>query len=220
MESQVQNAINLRYSELAQTSCCLSCGGAINHSGASEGEVCVDLGSGRGTDVLRLAESVGSHGFVYGIDISDGMLGKARKRAEQMGVANVSFEKANLEELPIESGTVNLVISNCTINHADDKLKVWKEIHRILAPGGRFVVSDIYSLQPVPEKYRDDPEAVAECWAGSVTRDVYSSQLSEAGFSDVQILEESEPYPKGQIEVVSWTILGVKASKKKCSCQK
>lgn len=220
MESNVQNAINLRYSELAQTSCCLSCGGAINHSEAVEGEICVDLGSGRGTDVLRLAERVGSHGFVYGIDISDGMLGKARHHAKQLGVKNVSFQKANLESLPIENGTADLVISNCTINHADDKQKVWDEIHRILKPGGRFVVSDIYSLQPVPEVFRHDPEAVAECWAGSVTRDEYTGQLGAAGFTDVQILEESEPYPKGHIEVVSWTILGVKASKKKCSCQK
>lgn len=220
MESNVQNAINLRYSELAQTSCCLSCGGAINHSEATEGEVCVDLGSGRGTDVLRLAERVGHHGFVYGIDISDGMLGKARHHAKQLGVENVSFQKANLEALPIDSETVDLVISNCTINHADDKQKVWDEIHRILKPGGRFVVSDIYSLQPVPDVFKHDPEAVAECWAGSVTRDEYTGQLGSAGFIDVQILEESEPYPKGHIEVVSWTIQGVKASKKKCGCQK
>ncbi len=220
MESNVQNAINLRYSDLAQTSCCLSCGGAINHSKAMEGEVCVDLGSGRGTDVLRLAESVGPTGFVYGIDISDGMLQKARNHAKQLGVTHVSFEKANLEELPITSGSVNLVISNCTINHADDKQRVWNEIHRILADEGRFVISDIYSLQVVPEEYRNDPEAVAECWAGSVTRDAYIEQLRKAGFTDVQILEESEPYPKGQIEVVSWTILGVKTPKKSCGCQK
>jgi ubiquinone/menaquinone biosynthesis C-methylase UbiE len=220
METKVHDAINVRYSSLAQTSCCLSCGGAINHSRASEGEVCVDLGSGRGTDVLRLAESVGPKGFVYGIDLSDGMLRKARSHAQSMGFENVSFEKANLEQLPLESDTVDLVISNCTINHADDKQKVWNEIHRILSPNGRFVVSDIYSLQPVPEEYRNDPEAVAECWAGSVTRETYVGQLQQAGFTDVQILEESEPYPKGQIEVVSWTILGVKTPKKSCCCQK
>jgi len=219
METTVQQAINLRYSELAQTSCCLSCGGAINHSKAVAGETCVDLGSGRGTDVLRLAESVGPAGFVYGIDISDGMLDKARHHAAQLGVGNVSFLKANLEALPIEDGTVDLVISNCTINHADDKQKVWNEIFRILGNGGRFVISDIYSMTPVPEEYRNDPEAVAECWAGSVTRDEYVDQLGKAGFTDVQILEESEPYAKGKVEVVSWTILGTKRSKKTCSCK-
>lgn len=218
--TQIHSAINLRYSDLAESSCCLSCGGAINHSEAAPGEVCVDLGSGRGTDALRLAETVGSKGFVYGLDISDGMLQKARKNAEKLGVNNVRFIKTNLEHLPLEDEKVNLVISNCTINHADDKQAVWNEVYRILKPGGRFVVSDIYSLQPVPEEYRTDPAAVAECWAGSVTRETYAAQLSKAGFSDVQILEESDPYPKGKIEVASWTLLGKKPSAGTCSCQK
>jgi arsenite methyltransferase len=218
MPIQVHEAINIRYSELAETSCCLSCGGAVNHSDAAEGEVCVDLGSGRGTDVLRLAESVGPKGFVYGLDISDGMLQKARKQAEKLGVPNVRFVRTNLESLPLGDETVNLVISNCTINHADDKQAVWNEIFRILKPGGRFVVSDIYSTEPVPEQYRSDPQAVAECWAGSVTRSVYASQLSKAGFSDVRILEESNPYPKGSIEVASWTLVGYKPSAGRCSC--
>jgi ubiquinone/menaquinone biosynthesis C-methylase UbiE len=217
---QITDAINIRYSELAETSCCLSCGGAINHSEPKPGEVCVDLGSGRGTDVIRLAQEVGENGFAYGIDISDGMLAKARKNAQKLGITNADFKKSNLEQIPLSDGSVDLLISNCTINHADDKQTVWNEVHRILKPGGRFVVSDIYSLQPVPEEYRTDPAAVAECWAGSVTRQQYVQQLNQAGFTDVQILEESEPYPKGQIEVVSWTILGFKAAKKRCSCQK
>lgn len=220
MEQTMQNAINVRYSELAQTSCCLSCGGAINHGNARTGERCVDLGSGRGTDVLRLAETVGAGGFVYGIDISDGMLHKARRHAEQLGFSNVSFEKASLEALPIDSATIDLVISNCTINHADDKQQVWHEVFRMLRDGGRFVVSDIYATSPVPAEYRNDPAAVAECWAGSVTREEYIEQLRLAGFTEVRILEESEPYPKGSIEVVSWTIQGFKTPRKRCSCNK
>jgi len=104
------------------------------------------------------------------------------------------------------------VISNCTINHAADKQAVWNEVYRMLKPGGRFVVSDIFSSLPVPEEYRNDPEAIAECWAGSVTREEYVAQLAAAGFNDVQILEESEPYEKGKIEVTSWTILGFRPS--------
>jgi SAM-dependent methyltransferase len=217
---QTTEAINIRYSDLAETSCCLSCGGAVNHSKPRLGEICVDLGSGRGTDVIRLAQDVGETGFAYGIDISDGMLSKARKNAEKFGIENVEFKKSNLEVIPLEPDSADLLISNCTINHADDKQTVWNEIHRVLKPGGRFVVSDIYSLQEVPDEYRNDSAAVAECWAGSVTRETYVSQLESAGFSDVQILEESEPYEKGQIEVVSWTILGFKAAQKTCSCQK
>ncbi len=207
-------AINIRYSELAETSCCLSCGGAINHADPSAGEVCVDLGSGRGHDLIRLAESVGPTGEVIGVDISDGMIRKAAKNLEKFGVTNGRVIKTDLEEIKLGNQTVDLVISNCTINHADDKQQVWHEIARILKPGGRFVVSDIYSTQPVPEKYRNDPEAVAECWAGSVTREEYVQHLNNAGFSDVTILEESEPYPKGEIEVSSWTIQAYKPETK------
>lgn len=214
-ETNTVNAINVRYSDLAETSCCLSCGGAINHSKAAEGEVCVDLGSGRGTDAMRLAEEVGAEGKVYGLDLSDGMINKARKTAARLGVKNVDFIKTDLEKIPLEDDSVDLVISNCVINHAENKQNVWNEVSRILKKGGRFVVSDIYSSAPVPEEYRNDPEAVAECWAGSVTREVYLKQLENAGFSSVEILEESDPYPKGKIEVSSWTILGKKAG---CCC--
>jgi ubiquinone/menaquinone biosynthesis C-methylase UbiE len=201
--------IQIRYSVLAEDdTCCLSCGGAINHSKALPGEVCVDLGSGRGTDVLRLADEVGETGFVYGVDVSDGMLKKAEKNAEKLGVTNVKFIKSELEDIKIETGTVNLVISNCTINHASDKLKTWSEIKRILKKGGRFVVSDIYSIGEVPEEYRTDPQAVAECWAGATTKQEYLDTLTKVGFKDIEILEESAPYPKGKIQVASFTIAG------------
>lgn len=209
-------AINIRYSELAEESCCLSCGGAIDKAQAAEGETCADLGSGRGNDVLRLAEEVGVQGFVYGLDISEGMLKRARKNAEKFDVGNVEFRQTTLEALPLEDQSLDLVISNCTINHADDKQAVWNEIYRVLKKGGRFVVSDIYSTAPVPEKFKNDPQAVAECWAGSVPRDEYMEQLFKAGFKDVTVLEESKPYPKGEIEVSSWTILGFRP--RSCGC--
>ena len=209
--------INKRYSELATSDCCLSCGGAINYAEAQLNEVCIDLGSGRGTDAMRLADSVGNEGFVFGIDISDGMIEKAIKTTERLGVTNVKFVKSQLEKINLDDDIANLVISNCTINHASDKQAVWNEIYRILKKGGRFVVSDIYSTSPVPDEYKNDPEAVAECWAGSVTRDEYLRQLENAGFSKVSILEESVPYEKGKIKVASWTIAGKKPSGK-CSC--
>lgn len=203
--------INSRYSQLAETECCLSCGGAINYAEPKRGEVCVDLGSGRGTDVLRMAESVGETGFVYGIDISDGMLEKARKNAQKFGATNVSFIRCELEKLELPDKTADLVISNCTLNHASDKQAVWNEIFRILKKGGRFVVSDIYATAEIADEYRNDPAAVAECWAGSVTRPEYMQQLEKAGFASVEILEESAPYAKGNAEVCSFTIAGKKA---------
>ena len=204
--------IQVRYSKLAEETCCLSCGGAIDYSKVKPGEVCVDLGSGRGTDVLRLAEDVGDNGFVYGIDVSDGMLKKAEKNAKKLGVENVKFLKSELENIKLESETANLVISNCTINHADDKYQVWSEVNRILKKSGRFVVSDIYSIDEVPEEYRNDPTAVAECWAGAVTKQEYIDTLTLVGFIDIEIIEESAPYEKGKIEVASFTITG----RKKC----
>jgi len=202
--------IKIRYSELAETSCCLSCGGAINHANAKSGEICVDLGSGRGTDVIRLADTVGDHGFVYGIDIAEGMISKAQQHAKKLGITNVQYIQTELETLPIESQTVNLVISNCTLNHAENKQKVWNEIYRILKKGGRFTISDIYALQPVPKEYRTNPQMIAECWAGAVTKNEYLRIIDNAGFSSVDILEESKPYEKGKIIVSSFTIAGKK----------
>jgi arsenite methyltransferase len=200
------NTINERYSGLAESNCCLSCGGAAAHADVQPGEVCVDLGSGRGSDVLRMADTAGASGFAYGIDVSDGMLEKAALTAKRLGVTNVGFIKSELEHIGLEDGVADVVISNCTINHAADKRRVWKEIHRVLKSGGRFVVSDIYSTSEVPEEYRNDPQAVAECWAGAVTREEYMDAVAAAGFGSIRIIEESKPYPKGNIEVASWTI--------------
>jgi len=206
--------INKRYSDLAESTCCLSCGGALNYSEAGKNEVCVDLGSGRGTDVLRLAENVGKDGFVYGIDISDGMIQKAISTASRLGITNVNFIQSPLEKIKLSDNIADLIISNCTINHASDKQAVWNEVFRILKNGGRFVISDIYSSDPVPEEYKNDPVAIAECWAGSVTRDEYLEQLKMAGFSSIRIIEESAPYEKGKVMVSSWTIAGDKPSGK------
>jgi ubiquinone/menaquinone biosynthesis C-methylase UbiE len=202
--------IQIRYTKLAEDTCCLSCGSAIEFSRAKPGEVCVDLGSGRGTDVLRLAAEVGEKGMAIGVDVSEGMLKKAEKNAAKLGVTNATFVRSELEDIRIGSDMVDLVISNCTINHAKDKYKVWSEIERILKRSGRFVVSDIYATAEVPEEYRNDPQAVAECWAGATTKQEYLETLQKVGFKNIEIIEESTPYPKGEIEVVSFTISGTK----------
>lgn len=204
-----------RYTVLANDTCCLSCGGAADKSEAKANEVCIDLGSGRGTDVLRLAGEVGEGGFVYGVDVTEEMIRKATSTAAKMGVENVKFIQADLETIPLNDEIAHLIISNCTLNHVANKQKVWAEIYRLLINGGRFVISDIYSSEPVPEEYANDPEAVAECWAGSITRDEYIKLIKNTGFKDFKILEESKPYPKGKIEVSSFTIT---ARKDEYSC--
>lgn len=210
------SSINVRYTALAEKSCCLSCGGALNYAKPRSGEYCVDLGSGRGTDVLRMAEEVGEEGFVYGIDISEGMLETARKNAAKLGLTHVKFIQSDLETIPLPGNHADLIISNCTLNHVSDKSKVWNEIYRILKTGGRFVISDIYSVLPIPDEYRNDPDAVAECWAGAVTRKEYLKTLIDTGFTGIQILEESESYQKGKAEIASFTVYGRKETK--CCC--
>jgi ubiquinone/menaquinone biosynthesis C-methylase UbiE len=163
-----------------------------------------------------MAEEVGEKGFVFGVDASDGMLEAARKNAEKLGTTNVSFLESDLESIAIPGGIADLVISNCTINHATHKNRVWQEIFRMLKGGGRFVVSDIYAVSPIPEEYRNDPVAVSECWAGAVTRDEYLKTLAETGFTGIKVLEESKPYQKGKADVASFTIFGIK--EKKCCC--
>ncbi|MFA6129038.1 MAG: methyltransferase domain-containing protein [Bacteroidales bacterium] len=210
--------INNRYSQLAESDCCLSCGGAINYAEPMPGEVCVDLGSGRGNDVLRMADKVGSEGFVFGIDMADGMLEKARRNADKLGVTNVMFVKSELEKIELQDQSADLVISNCTLNHASDKQVVWNEIYRILKKGGRFIISDIYATVAIPDEYRNDPVAIAECWAGAVTRADYMQHLALAGFTSVEVIEESDPYPKGKAEVASFTVAGKRAAG--CGCGK
>ena len=208
----IAEAINERYTQLSETSCCLSCGGAINYAKPKLGEICVDLGSGRGNDVIRMAEEVGEKGHVYGIDISDGMNAKANASIEKFEVVNASIVKAELEKLPFEVNSIDLVISNCTINHSSDKQVVWNEVYRILKEGGRFVVSDIYATKEIAEVYRTDPVAIAECWAGAETKDMYLRMLKKAGFHEIRIYEESAPYEKGKTEVASFTISGYKTT--------
>jgi arsenite methyltransferase len=207
--------IKLRYNILADDdSCCLSCGHAIDFSNSAEGEVCVDLGCGRGIDAVSLAAKVGQNGFVHGIDLSENMILKAQSTARKLDVKNIKFHKALLENLPLVSESADLVISNCTINHASNKILVWAEIKRILKKGGRFVISDIYSLAEVPEEYKNDSQAVAECWAGAVTRSEFMDLIYNSGFKNIEIIEESKPYEKGKIMVASMTVRGIKS----CGC--
>lgn len=210
------NAIEQRYSKLAGSECCLSCGTAATRCEPQPGQVCVDLGSGRGTDVLRLAEAVGPAGHAYGIDLTDAMLDKSRKTAEKLGIANATFLRCRLEQLELPNDAADWVTSNCVLNHADDKAAAWREIARVLKPGGQFVVSDIYAVGEIAEEYRNDPEAVAECWAGAVSKPEYLEHIAAAGLVDVEIVEESAPYEKGEATVASFTISGRRPRRIRC----
>ncbi len=210
MSQPFTKAISLRYDELSGQECCLSCGGAINFADIKPGFRCADLGSGKGFDVLKMATLAGSDGFAWGIDVSEAMMETARENARKLNLYNTAFVKSELENIDLPDESLDLVLSNCTINHSLDQSKVWKEIFRILKPGGTFVVSDIFSLAEVPEEFRNSPDSVAECWAGAVTKDQYFKNINDSGFRKIELIEESKPYIKGKVNVCSFTVKGVK----------
>jgi arsenite methyltransferase len=195
--------ISKRYSELATYDGCPTFEEALNYREAKPGEVCVEIGSGEGTDAIRLAETVGRGGFVYGIEMSESMIEKAAEAAERSSVSNLEFINCTPEKIKLNDDTADLVISNCTINYTSDKQSVWNEIYRILKRGGRFVVSDMYSANP---SAREEQNYNGK----SVTRDGYLNQLENAGFSTITILDESIPYSKDGRIVANWTIAGQK----------
>ncbi len=203
-------AIEERYGSLADSDCCLSCGTAVSRCEPKPGEVCVDLGSGRGTDVIRLAEVVGPGGHSYGIDVSETMNDKAKRTAEKLGVTNATFLHGTLEHLPLPDATADWMTSNCVLNHAVDKTATWREIARVLRDGGHFVVSDIYAVEEIPTEYRNNPAYVAECWAGAIPKAAYLDCIRSAGLVEVAVVEESAPYRKGQATVASFTVSGKK----------
>ena len=213
VESPASIAIQKRYSALAETKACLSCGTAASRCEPALGEVCVDLGCGRGAVALRLGARVGPEGRVFGVDVTPAMLEVARARAAEAGLSNVTFISSSFESLDLEGDLAHWVVSNCALNHARDKARVWGEISRVLRPGGRFVVSDIYAVEPIAEQYRDDPVAVAECWAGAETKEAYLEHIAQAGLVEVVVSDESEPYEKAHARLVSFTISGVKPTR-------
>lgn len=161
-----------------------------------------------------LARKVGLSGHVFGIDGSPEMIAAARARAEQEDLINVTFWKASLEELPLGDGAVDWVVSNCALNHAQDKARVWREISRVLAPGGRFVVSDIFAVEPIAPEWREDPVAVAECWAGAELRFEYLAHVAAAGLFELTVSDESKPYRRAHAVLASFTLSGRKPNAK------
>lgn len=200
-------AVEQRYGGLANACCSLSCGQALELAAPAAGEVFVDLGCGRGQDVIRAAGRVGAQGQAIGIDRTKAMIDKARSAVPPF-LTNVRFVCCDLAALDIADGSANVVISNCTINHAADKEAVYREILRVLAPGGRFVVSDVIAEHELPESVRNDPAAWAACYGGAIPEADYLDAIRRAGFAGVEVLHRSEPYEKGGVMVRSLTIRG------------
>lgn len=165
----------------------LGCGNPTALAELRAGERVLDLGSGGGIDVLLSARRVGPTGFAYGLDMTDAMLELAERNRAEAGVENVRFLKGEIEAIPLPDNAVDVVISNCVINLSADKGQVLREAYRVLAPGGRFAVSDVVFLGQFPQEIRADLEAWAGCIAGALEEDTYRHLLNEAGFVDIDI---------------------------------
>ena len=231
-EEAIKNAVRKRYGELAvlNEGCCdsscrtpiendanippealqvgASCGSPLTHTKVEEGEVVLDLGSGGGIDVFQASKLVGQNGKVIGLDATPEMIFRARETAKKYDYHNVEFRLGEIEHMPIESDSVDLVISNCVLNLVPDKRSAFKEIHRVLRPGGRISVSDMVATQE--SKRTVKPEEWAACIAGAVTFREYKNILEETGFVDIRAFDEMHPIndemaAKGlQVKSIAW----------------
>ena len=174
----------------------LGCGNPTAIASLQPGEVVLDLGSGGGIDCFLAAKQVGPTGRVIGVDMTPGMIDKARANAENGGYDNVEFRLGEIEALPVADASVDVVISNCVLNLSPEKERVLREVHRVLKPGGRIVISDMVSDLPVPDALQGDLDAVAGCLP--TFRDRYLEQFRQAGFADVRISTET-PYPSSHL---------------------
>ena len=163
------------------------CGDPITLAALQPGQVVLDLGSGAGLDCFFAAKKVGEAGRAIGVDMTPEMVARARSSAERMGIRNVEFRQGYLEDLPVDSNSVDVIISNCVINLSPEKSKVFAEAFRVLKPGGKLAVSDIVSDGPLPEAVKQSLSAWAGCVAGAVEAQEYIGMMEAVGFTDVSV---------------------------------
>ncbi len=176
------------------------CGNPLAFGEVRPGEVVLDLGCGAGLDLLIAAEKVGPRGRVIGVDMTDEMLERARGNVAAAGLANVELRKGLIEDLPVESGSVDWVISNCVINLSPDKARVFAEISRVLKPGGRMLVSDIV-VETLPDRVRANKTLYTACVAGAISEAAYVAGLRAAGLDTIEVRDRLV-YDAGQIEAL------------------
>ncbi|WP_010245026.1 methyltransferase domain-containing protein [Acetivibrio cellulolyticus] len=209
------NEIQSRYSKERDNSCNLSCGNNLDFLKISPGENILDLGCGRGNETIQAAIQTGPHGKAIGLDITQEMIDVALSNAEGIGISNIWFVKGDIENLPFDERIFDAVISNCVINHAKSKIKVYSEIFRVLKTGGRFVISDAVTKYPLPSEIKNDPEAWAQCFGGAVTEIEYLDSITSSGFKNIEILKRRE-YIKNGYDFISLTIMATKQGFESC----
>lgn len=172
----------------------LGCGNPVALATLKNGETVLDLGSGAGFDCFLAANKVGKKGKIIGVDMTPEMIDKARENARKGNYENVEFRLGEIENLPAADNSVDVIISNCVINLAPDKNRVFKEAFRVLKPGGRLHVSDLVLLADLPEEIKNSVEAYIGCLSGAIKKNEYMNAITNAGFRDVRIMNENR-YP-------------------------
>lgn len=190
----------------------LGCGNPIALGKIKEGDVVLDLGSGAGFDAFLAAKRVGDSGKVIGVDMTEEMIAKARENAEKHGYKNVEFRLGDIEALPVDDDSIDIIISNCVINLAPNKLKVFKEACRVLKSGGRIYLSDIVLLGNLTEEQKNDEMLIAGCVGGALLKDDYIAIIKEAGL-EVNVLAENKEISKRQYQGMPLESLAVEAVK-------
>lgn len=169
----------------------LGCGNPVAIASLKEGEMVLDLGSGAGFDCFLAANKVGKNGRVIGVDMTPEMIEKAKHNAQKGNYQNVEFRLGDIEHLPVDDNSIDIIISNCVINLSPDKKKVFSETFRVLKPGGRLMISDIVLLKKLPNSIRSSIEAYVGCIAGAVEKDDYLAFIKRAGFHNVKIIAQN-----------------------------
>jgi len=169
------------------------CGNPTGLGMIKNGETVLDLGSGGGIDVFLASKKVGQTGKVIGLDMTPEMIQRSRANAEKAGLANVKFQSGEIENMPIESGSIDVIISNCVICLSPDKGKVFREMFRVLSPGGRVAIADEVALRPFTKEEMGDSSKWCSCVTGAITESEYSKALSDAGFKDVYVKQLRKP---------------------------
>jgi arsenite methyltransferase len=186
------------------------CGNPTAFADLKSGETVVDLGAGAGIDVFLAARKVGEHGRVIGVDMTADMVSRGQQLAQEYGFANVEFRLGEIEHLPLEADSVDVIISNCVINLTADKLVSFREIHRVLKPGGRFLISDLVTAGDLPDDVRRSFAAWANCLAGAMEKVAYLKTIRQAGFTEVSVVSEA-PYKEADLDArLKGKILSVK----------
>lgn len=190
----------------------LGCGNPTAFSRIKEGNTVLDLGSGAGFDCFLASKKVGKTGKVIGLDMTEEMIAKARSLAKEHGYTNVEFRLGDIEKMPLEDGSVDVIISNCVINLAPNKLTVFKEAYRVLKSGGKMYVSDIVLLGKLTDEQLHDEDLLSGCVAGALQKDDYINKIEQAGFK-VNLLGEDKEISKTQYNGLALESIKIEAQK-------